>query len=72
MKQEKTKKKEKQIQKFISSRYGEHGLRVYELIDGKTPATEILTKAKVSESELVDILDFLDEHGIIRLNFPTR
>jgi len=59
-----------QAEKIIFDRYGEQGLEVYELIDGKTPVAEILLRTGLSDPKLFEILDFMDAKGIIRLDYP--
>ena len=56
----------------IKERFGEKGLRVYSLVDGKRTAEQIMNEAGVSEDELVEILDFMDEEGIIKLDYPAQ
>jgi len=58
------------IEKIIKDRYGDIGLRVYELIDGQRTAEEIMNETGLSESKLIEILDFMDEQGIIKLDYP--
>jgi len=58
------------IEKIIKNRYGDIGLRVYELIDGQRTAEEIMNETGLSESKLIEILDFMDEQGIIKLDYP--
>lgn len=62
--------KKNQAEKIIFDKYGEQGLKVYELINGKTQVTEILAKTGIEKPKLVEILDFMDAEGIIRLDYP--
>ncbi len=60
------------VEKIIFDRYGELGLKIYALIDGARTAEEIMRETGVSESKLVEILDFMDEQGIIKLDYPKQ
>ena len=59
------------VEKIIKDKYGDVGLRVYTLIDGARTAEEIMKETGLSESKLVEILDFMDEQGIIKLDYPA-
>ena len=59
------------LEKILYDSYGEVGVRVYSLIDGEKTAEEILRETSISESKLVEILEFMDERGIIKLEKPT-
>ncbi len=58
------------IEKIIKDKYGDVGLQVYTLIDGQKTAEEIMNETGLSESKLIEILDFMDEQGIIKLDYP--
>lgn len=58
------------VEKIISDKYGDVGLQVYTLIDGQRTAEEIMRDTGLTESKLVEILDFMDEQGIIKLDYP--
>lgn len=58
------------VEKIISDKYGDIGLRVYTLIDGQRTAEEIMRDTGLTESKLVEILNFMDEQGIIKLDYP--
>ncbi len=58
------------VEKIISDKYGDIGLRVYTLIDGQRTAEEIMQDTGLTEAKLVEILDFMDEQGIIKLDYP--
>ena len=60
------------LEKILSDKYGEIGVRVYNLIDGEKTAEEILRQTGVSEAKLVEILEFMDEQGIIKLEKPEE
>jgi len=58
------------VEKIISDKYGDIGLQVYSLIDGQRTAEEIMRDTGLTEPKLVEILDFMDEQGIIKLDYP--
>ncbi|MBD3210310.1 hypothetical protein GF318_02925 [Candidatus Micrarchaeota archaeon] len=58
------------VEKIISDKYGDLGLKVYALIDGQRTAEEIMGETGLTEAKLVEILDFMDEQGIIKLDYP--
>jgi len=58
------------VEKIISDKYGDIGLQVYSLIDGQRTAEEIMRETGLTEPKLVEILDFMDEQGIIKLDYP--
>lgn len=58
------------VEKIIKDKYGDIGIKVYTLIDGQKTAEEIMKATGISESKLVEILDFMDEEGIIKLEYP--
>ncbi len=58
------------VEKIISDKYGDIGLRVYTLIDGQRTAEEIMRDTGLTEAKLVEILDFMDAQGIIKLDYP--
>ncbi len=58
------------IEKIIKNKYGDIGLQVYTLIDGQKTAEEIMKETGLSESKLIEILDFMDDQGIIKLDYP--
>lgn len=60
------------IEKIIHQKYGESGVEVYRLIDGQRTAEEILKKTGVTEVKLIEILEFLDKQGIIKLEKPSK
>ncbi|MFH1260417.1 MAG: hypothetical protein ABIJ10_03470 [Candidatus Micrarchaeota archaeon] len=68
--QDQTDSKLSPVEKIIFDRYGDLGLRVYSLIDGQRTAEEIMADTGLSETKLVEILDFMDEQGIIKLDYP--
>ncbi|MCC7552062.1 hypothetical protein KO317_00145 [Candidatus Micrarchaeota archaeon] len=72
---EKPKKEEQNlspIEKIIFDKYGDSGVNVYNLIDGQRTAEEILRKTGVTEVKLIEILEFLDKQGIIKLEKPSK
>lgn len=60
------------LEKILDDKYGELGVRIYNLIDGEKTAEEILKETGVSEARLVEILEFMDEQGIIKLEKPPE
>lgn len=60
------------LEKLIYEKYGPVGIKVYNLIDGEKTAEEILNETHISEVKLVEILEFMDEHGIIKLEKPEE
>lgn len=60
------------VEKLISNKYGEKGLVVYGLVDGNKAATEIMHQTGFTQDEVVEILDFMDAHGIITLDYPKQ
>lgn len=60
------------LEQIIFDKYGDLGLKVYALIDGQRTAEEIMRQTGLTESKLVEILDFLDEQGIIKLDYPRN
>ncbi|VVB99173.1 Uncharacterised protein [uncultured archaeon] len=59
------------LEKILFEKYGELGVQIYGLIDGEKTAEEILRETGVSEAKLVEILEFMDEQGIIKLEKPA-
>ena len=60
------------LEKLIFGRYGELGILVYNLIDGQRTAEEIMMETGISEVKLVEILEFMDNQGIIKLERPQE
>ncbi|MBI5223696.1 hypothetical protein HY990_04710 [Candidatus Micrarchaeota archaeon] len=60
------------VEKIIFDKYGDLGIKVYALIDGQRTAEQIMRQTGLTESKLVEILDFLDEQGIIKLDYPKN
>jgi hypothetical protein len=58
------------IEKIVKDKYGDIGLQVYNLIDGQKTAEEIMKETGLGESKLIEILDFMDDQGIIKLDYP--
>ena len=59
------------LEKILFDKYGGIGVRIYNLIDGEKTAEEILKQTGVSEAKLVEILEFMDEQGIVKLEKPS-
>lgn len=60
------------LEKLIYGKYGETGILVYGLIDGQKTAEEIMMETGISEVKLVEILEFMDSQGIIKLERPAE
>ncbi|MGV8176779.1 MAG: hypothetical protein ACP5NX_03200 [Candidatus Bilamarchaeaceae archaeon] len=60
------------VEKIIKEKYGEVGIKVYALIDGQRTAEEIMKETGITEAKLVEILDFMDKEGIIKLEYPKK
>ncbi|MFA5077717.1 MAG: hypothetical protein WC488_04805 [Candidatus Micrarchaeia archaeon] len=58
------------VRKIILDKYGEIGLKVYSLIDGQKNAEEIMNETGVSEAKLIEMLEFMEKQGIIKLEHP--
>ena len=59
-------------EKAIKEKYGEVGLKVYGFIDGQRTAEQIMRETGVTEAQLIEMLDFMEKKGIIRLEHPER
>ncbi|MEW5996631.1 MAG: hypothetical protein AB1657_03485 [Candidatus Micrarchaeota archaeon] len=59
-------------EKAIKERYGDVGLKVYSYIDGQRTAEQIMRETGVTEAQLIEMLDFMEKKGIIRLEHPER
>lgn len=57
-------------EKKIKGKYGQQGLDVYNLIDGQRTAEEIMNQTGVTENKLIEMLDFMEKEGIIKLEHP--
>ena len=60
------------VEKIIYDKYGKIGLDVYNRIDGIRTAEQIMSEVGISEEKLVEILNFLEEKGIIKLEHPEK
>ncbi|MBU0586559.1 transcriptional regulator [Candidatus Micrarchaeota archaeon] len=67
---EKTGKGLNPVEKTIKEKYGEAGLKVYALIDGQKTAEEIMREVGISEAKLIEMLEFMEKQGIIKLEHP--
>ncbi|MBD3390129.1 hypothetical protein GF415_04240 [Candidatus Micrarchaeota archaeon] len=56
----------------IKKKYGETGIDVYNLIDGQRTAEQIMRETGVTEKKLIEMLDFMENKGIIKLEHPER
>lgn len=55
------------VEKMIKERFGDVGIKVYTLIDGSRTTDEIMRETGVNDTKLVEILNFLEERGIIKM-----
>ena len=55
------------VERIISGKFGDAGLKVYSLIDGRRTAKEIMKQTKVSESKLLSMVDFMNFQGLVTL-----
>ena len=60
------------LEKVLYRKHGAIGVKIYNLIDGEKTAEEILRETGVSEAKLVEVLEFMDEQGIIKLEKPEE
>ncbi len=56
----------------IFNAYGDMGLKVFSLIDGQKSARQILEQTGVSQNQLIQMLEFMNKNGIIKLDTPTQ
>lgn len=54
--------------KRLQDKFGSAGPLIYGLIDGKATAADIKQKAGITEQKLVEIIDYMDEQGIVMLS----
>jgi len=59
------------IEKIIYNKFGKTGVLVYNLVDGEKTAEEIMLETGLSEMKLVEILEFMENQGIIKLEKPS-
>lgn len=59
-------------EKKIHDKYGEIGLKVYKAIDGHKNAEQILRETGISETKLVEMLEFMNTNKIIKLERPKK
>lgn len=60
------------IESIIREKYGELGVRVYSLIDGQRNTEQISSMTGVQESKLVEMLNFMEQEGIIKMRYPSE
>ncbi len=58
------------VEKTITEKYGELGFKVYSLIDGQKTAEEIMSETGINEAKLIEMLEFMEKQGIIKLEHP--
>ena len=54
------------VEKGLSDKFGPDAVKVYLLIDGKTPAEEVMRKADLAEQKFVEIMTYMEEKGIVK------
>ena len=60
------------IESIIREKYGELGAQVYDLIDGQRNAEEIMQATSVPEKKLAEMLEFMEQKGIIKMRYPDQ
>ena len=55
------------VEKMIRDKFGEVGIKAYNLIDGSRTTDEIMKETGITETKLVEILNFLEDRGIIKM-----
>ena len=60
------------LEKTIYQKFGRLGLTVYNLIDGEKSAEDILNETGISEDKFIEMLEFMDKNGIIKLEKPWQ
>src|SRR3989338_10851587 len=58
--------------KRLKDKFGSVGPKVYDLIDGVTTTDQIMKETGVTEKRLVEILNSLEEHGLIKFDYPGK
>ncbi len=59
-----------ELEKMIKEKFGDKGVEIYRLIDGKRTAEQIMNEAGVEEDTIISLFDFLESRGTIRLERP--
>jgi len=59
-------------EKTVYEKFGDAGLKVYRLMDSVSTPEQIVEKAGISEDELLEMLDFMDKEGLIKLEKPAE
>ena len=54
----------------ILDAYGEQGLKVYSLIDGKKSVDEIAKEVGTTQEKVIEMLDFMEKEGIVKMEKP--
>jgi len=62
-------KKLSPVEAIIYEKYGDKGLHVYAVCDGKKTGNEIIKETGVTQILMAEILDFMDQQGIIKLEY---
>jgi len=58
-------------EKSLLDKYGDDGIKVYMLIDGKMTAEEIMGKAGLSEEKFMEIINYMASIGILKADLPA-
>ncbi len=67
-KEEVNKKELTPSEKMIMDKYGEIGIKVYNMIDGQKTAEEIVNETGIKEDKLIEMLEWMEKQGIIKLH----
>ncbi len=54
-------------EQIIKQKYGDVGVKVYHMIDGHKTAQDILDEVGISEDQLIEMFEFMERQGIIKL-----
>ncbi len=60
------------VERKVYDKFGKVGVKVYSLIDGEKTAEQILKATGISDVKLIEILEYLDTEGIIKLEKPDN
>ena len=60
------------IENILREKYGDLGVRVYTLIDGQRNTEQIMNTIGLQEPKLLEILEFMEARGIIKMRYPQQ
>ncbi len=60
------------VENIIRDKYGDLGVRVFNLIDGQRNTEQIMNATGVSESKLIEMLGFMEQKNIIKMRYPRE